>query len=280
MRKRSAKYTVINVAADPHPDGIYHKIFEISCEKEGQAYGRDWYAKLTPPTKRLDGLFHGKIGVWHRLAGKAIQESSMEQTDVQALLVDGAKDFGYPSKMFSWSFRESDHSLFSEIKNDEGETISPTSLGSAFRAVLLPVANELQIDLSVTVLPEIGTVERIYNLPVLKSLEIDFSIPNAGDSLAQEKKDLIDKLRNRGVKRQISKYTKSSHANTIALDEELKAEIEVGAENGHVIAKGKLEDGSADEINTAAKPRILSRDLKSSDSSVTLLRVIAGQAAE
>lgn len=280
MRRRSARYTAINVSADPHPDGIYHRLFELASSKAGEAFGRNWYAKLAPPTQRREGFFHGRIGVWHRLEGKAIHESTLEQTDVQSLLVDGAVGFGFPSKTFSWSFREADHTLFCEIKNDEGDIISPSSVGSAFSAVLAQVSSELDVDLSVVVLPEFGTVERIYRLDVISSLEIDFSIPNPGDDLSKEKKKLIDRLRDRGIKRQNTRYMKSGQAETISLDDELRAEIEVGAENGHVIAKGKLHDGSSEEINTASRPRVITRELAVTDSSVSLLRSIASEAAE
>jgi Domain of unknown function (DUF4747) len=275
MPPRVAKFVKINVAANPHPQGVYHKIFVHAAERDGQAYGRNWLAKIAKPTPVEDGFFHGRLGVWHELKGKAIQTSSLERRDLATLLNDEADGFGFPSKVFSFTFRERDHLLFCEIKNDERDQISPGSLGSALRAVLEKAAKELDIDLSVTVLPESSSVEQIFELDTVTKISVDFSLPNAGDHLSKEKSRIIERLKRRGVNRQKIEYRKAKSAESIEFDSDLKAEVEVGAENGTVVAAGTDNDGNKKVIDTTQRPIIVQVPMASEDSSVGVLRGLA-----
>lgn len=275
MRARIAKFTVLNVAANPHPDGIYHKIFNAAAESDGLPYGRNWFAKVGKPSPRKDGYFHGRVAVWHELKGKAIETSSLERQDLASLLNDEAEGFGFPSKVFSFTFREEDHLLFCEFKNDEGDQITPSSLGKALHEVLVAAAANLEIDLSVTVLPEHDTVDQIFELPVVKKISLGFSLPNAGDDLSAETHKIIEKLKQRGINKQKSEYTKAKTAETIEFDDELRAEIEIGAQNGKVVATGVDVDGHKKVIDTTQRPTIIEKSMGAEDSSVGVLRTLA-----
>ncbi|MEQ5871284.1 DUF4747 family protein [Sagittula sp. NFXS13] len=276
MRKRIATFTAINVAANPHPEGTYRRLLKDAARLDGANYGRNWYAKLTPPSKSKDGFFHGRIGVWHHLEGKAIKQKSLEQQDVQDILVEGADGFGFPSKVFSWTFREADHVLFSELKNNDGDSITATAIGNAFREILTKVAVDRDIDISVTILPEKGTVQKIFKMQEIKTLEVSFSLPN-GDDLSGEKKNIIDKLRERNIKKQQAKYTKSSDAKTITLDDDLRAEIELASENGKARAVGLNRRGEKDDIDTSMRPKIIKREIEAAESNTILLRSVAAE---
>lgn len=275
MRQRIARYTVLNVAANPHPEGIYHQVFKEASKQEGLAYGRNWFAKLSPPSKADGGFFHGRIGVWHELKGKAIQTRSLERQDLSTLLNPEADGFGFPSKVFSFSFRERDHLMFVEIKNDEGDVISPASLGSAVQTVLSRAAKTLEIDLGVTVLPQSDTVDEIFKLNMVRKILLDFTLPNAGDDLSKEKQAIIDRLKRRGINRQKAEYTKAKSAERIEFDGELKAEIEIGAENGKVVASGKDDQGVRKVIDTTRRPTTIDKPVSAEDSSVGTLRQLA-----
>ncbi|MCI2395338.1 DUF4747 family protein [Aliiroseovarius sediminis] len=275
MRARIAKFTVLNVAANPHPDGIYHKIFSKAAEAEGRPYGRNWFAKVGKPSPSQDGFFHGRIAIWHELKGKAIETSSLERQDLASLLNDDAEGFGFPSKVFSFTFREADHLLFCEFKNDEGDLITPSSLGKALQKVLVATAADLGIDLSVTVLPEHDTIEQIFELAVVKKISLGFSLPNSGDDLSQEKRILIERLKRQGINKQKSEYTKAKSVETIEIDDELRAEIEVGAENGKVVATGVDTEGHKKIIDTTQRPTIIEKTMAAEDSSVGVLRTLA-----
>jgi hypothetical protein len=271
MARRFAKYCKINVAAAPHPSGIYDQIFKIADESAGIPYGRNWYAKIKLKSTKNDEFFRGEIGVWHTMKGKAVQTSSLEQQDVSTLLNEGAKGFGFPSKKFHFAFRYSDHMLVVEIKNDEGSTISPESLLKAFRTILEKSVENLDVDVSVVLMPDKSTISSIYELSQLRYLELSYMRPNPGDSIGDEKQKILEDLQRRNLRKVNSQYYISKGAVSINFDNELRAETEIASENGRAIAKGKNVEGLSVVIDTSSRPDEIKIEMGKEDSSYGVL---------
>lgn len=55
----------LNIAADPHPPGIYRKLFEAAADVPVRVWGSDW-AKITTPVDRESEppSFYGRVLVW------------------------------------------------------------------------------------------------------------------------------------------------------------------------------------------------------------------------
>lgn len=267
MASRKAKFIQVNIAAHPHPKGIYQELLDKASSSEGVEYGRKWFAKIGSVSRLEGGIIKGQFGVWKEFnSGEpVINKKTLEQKDIGEVVGDIPDGFGYPSKRFNFAFREIDHQMFVQVNNDIGDTIQPSAVEAGLAASLSAPAKELGIDVSVTVIPEADVIERFYKLEKIKKITIDVFIPN-GDILDDEIERRVNVRKQARVQREVRTLYVSENAESIELTTDIRADMELASRNGSVDAIGTV-DGKRQHLKTKDHPQIFSRTISNDDSS-------------
>ena len=132
-------YGALNVVLHPHPDGAYRELFErAGASQQAQKYFGDRFARLSPISETRNGAFSGRLTTWTEIDPKS--NSIQTETLVESPLSDTdftlPRNIGFNAKVFSFAFREEDHTLFVELLNDERQSISINSAKKAFFNIL------------------------------------------------------------------------------------------------------------------------------------------------
>lgn len=256
---KSKRFGVINVVAQPHPAGTYRRAFEAAGElSDGVAFFGDSYARLSPPTRERDGIFRGRLAVWMEIdqSEPIIFKGSLEQ----ALLADTdfnvPSEVGFNSKVFYFAFREADHTLFLELENDEGGSISVNRAVDALNAIFSSVSLSGVEAIDAYVKTKRNAVERVLSLPKLRKVEIVLNMPNP-DDLQGEIAEIYAEMEQMGAKQQKAELTKSKDANTLILSPRYRALANVAKDNGFVKSEGIDTDGAKQELSTREHPEII-----------------------
>lgn len=258
---RNIEYGVLNIAATPHPEGVYREIFEKAAHSQVGFWG-DLHATISRPSDVGDGFFSGRVYIWTEIdeSEPAINTQKLEEVDFSDLDIELPENIGFNGRVFTYIFRERDHALFVETRNELGKRISPIRLQKIFRRLFSPEI--LGIDASiveVTVYPEEDALRRILGLHTLKRIHIHIVRPNADDFDAQ---DILDELEEQGAKSQDLNMAALPGPDGLTLNDRTKTQAEVGSYNGFVEASGVDEDGERVHLSTKQYPRIIRRVLE------------------
>ncbi|WP_421789900.1 DUF4747 family protein [Hyphobacterium sp.] len=241
----------LNVAAHPHPTGIYRDVFSRSADVEIDYWGQQ-KAKLTKPQDRGEGFFQGRILIWTEIdrTKPGIKKSSNTEVSYDELDVSIPRDVGFNLHAHVYTFRESDHTFFFEVKNERGDSLSPSRAKRILDRVFAKVLLESETQVDCTVVPRRGAVEHVLALPVIWELELQIVRPNND---VGEYQDLLDDLDGQGVSRQKLVYKAADRKTGIKPNDKTKGLAAVAAMNGKVTTKGKA-DGEKDQRSTEALP--------------------------
>jgi hypothetical protein len=121
----------INIAASPHPEGVYTALFRAVADKEIWVWGSD-KAKITAPGPfegKSDWLY-GQILVWAEIdmKGKWLNKrKNKEATQEEKQKVANAipRDLEPNFRAFNYIFIVSKHRLVLEYKNELGQHFGP-----------------------------------------------------------------------------------------------------------------------------------------------------------
>jgi hypothetical protein len=255
----------INIAADPHPTGIYWHLFQMVAEKAIPVWGKDW-AKITEPQDRdtTPPSFFGRILVWTEIEdGKWLdQETDKEATPDEKDKIQIPEHLRPNFRSFNFVFLESKHLLVLEYINELGEHFGSKRAQYFFTELLSEeYLGPNEPDVSVTVVPSREALSRIYAMR-LRRLEIFVVRPNA-DDLARDQKRLLDRLMKQGAKSQNLELKKRAKVPTIIPDDETQTLAQIAAAgNGHVTGEGTDADGKPTTESTKDHPKTVTAEVE------------------
>ena len=269
----------INISVDPHPPGIYRRLFQQVADKGVLIWGSDW-AKITVPQVRetKPPSFYGRILVWTEIDkdGKWLnQEKNKEATPAEKAAIQIPENFDPNFRSFNFVFLEERHLLVLEYKNELGEHFGAARAEKLFMELfseesLGPDAPEV----SVTVVPSHEALRKIYAIPRLRRLEIFVLRPNP-DDLAKEQQRLLDRLLKQGARSQNLELRKKAKVKTITPDEETKILAQIASTNGYVTGEGKSADGKKPILeSTKDHPKTVSVEVEGESSIGTFFSIL------
>lgn len=255
----------LNIAADPHPRGIYRRLFEEVADVAVHLWGQDW-AKITPPIDRESDppSFYGRVLIWTEIDrdGKWLNQAEDREATVnekRAIRIPDELDPNFRS--FNFVFVETKHLLVLEYQNELGEHFGAQRAEKLFRKLLVkdePEDGDPVVE--VTVVPSAEALDRIFLMPRLRKLEINIVRPNP-DSLDEQEERILQKLLDQGAKEQTVILKKRPGVPKLTPDEETTTLAQVASFNGFVSGEGKNEDGKAIFESTRDHPKIVKAEV-------------------
>lgn len=275
--EKVASYGVLNTVVHPHPAGAYRKLFEIAgADSRGVRFHGDRFATLSPISETRDGVFTGRLATWteidphsNLIEKKSLKESLLSDSGVS--LPDGV---GFNSRVFSFAFREKDHKLFVELKNDENQSISIGRARLAILKVLQAVQPGDVDELDVHIVSQANAVDAVLSIKKIRKVEILLDLPNP-DILSDKKKAILDEIQAIHAKRLKTEITKAAGEESLELSEQYRAMAELAKDNGYVFARGLDEYGDPVERNTKKYPMEVETVLGQDESRALATRRIA-----
>jgi Domain of unknown function (DUF4747) len=249
----------LNVSADPHPTGIYRRLFQKVAEQGMQVWGNDW-AKITAPADRetKPPSFFGRVLVWTDIDpdGKWLdQRTDKEATPAEKRKIQIPDNLDPNYRSFNFVFLESRHLLILEYRNELGEHFGSKRAERFFSRLLNgETIDDEQIDVTVTAIPSSEALDKIYAIPRLRWLEIFVQRPNP-DDLTTDTNRILDRLVAQGAKSQKVELAKKARVKTLTPDDDMKKLAEVAQTNGHVAGSGVTEDGKPVFESTQDHPK-------------------------
>ncbi|SHE38341.1 protein of unknown function [Loktanella atrilutea] len=270
------KYCVLNVVAQPHPDGIYRELFSTASSNAAANYRADHFARVSPVTGSKDGIFRGRLALWTELDPNepTIHKDSFDQKLLSDSDISLPRDIGFNSKIFYFSFNEKSHRLYIELRNDEGGTISPGVARLALDAILKSAEIFQGVSVNVYIATTSAAVEKVLRTPIIRRIDIRLDLPN-DDDLSDSEKKVLEKIKKRKIKRYEQSMTKLASAETLVLlprDEDL---AHLSKDNGYTKVWGKDVKGNKVEISTRDFPDIRTMELDDEGSSYRKLGSLA-----
>lgn len=269
----------LNIAATPHPPGIYRTLLDRAANLEIPLHGSDW-GKITTITPFEDrpNLYAGRVLVWAHIDkdGKWLNKTkNAEATADEKKRIILPPDIEPNFRSFNFVFNESKHRLAVEFRNELGQTFGPGRAQKFFSKLFNHrTLDDLGAEVAVTVVPTEDALERIFSMPRMRWLRVYNSQPNPED-LSDVAEELHERLRAMGAKSQDLKLTKAAKVKKLEPDEEIKALAAAAAVDGFVEAKGKTEAGANVFESTKLHPKVIEREIEGTSSFATFLTVLS-----
>jgi hypothetical protein len=170
---------------------------------------------------------------------------------------DDLRQINIPSNLlphlqtFPFVFRPSTHHLFyvrKDRKDSMGASYVKSLLDHLFKALVLAGRHP---EVSVTVIPDEQSIERIFGMRSMEKLIIELNRPNPDDG-DDEQTRWEEKLRNQNLKK-MSLTLQSARGESIVADNETRSMAQAASLNGKVIAVGLDQEGKKVEESTVAR---------------------------
>lgn len=246
--------SALNIAADPHPKGIYIAILTAAAGRVTSARGKD-DAKITKPKPTADGNFvEGRILVWTRIS---IDDPWVNLESDDTLSDRDKREINIPKKakpnyrVFSYVFDIARHRFYFESRNEFGESFGPSTAQRVIEKLI--ARGKPSTSVSVTVVPQAGAVEAILKRKDLRILDIKLVLPNPDEVDRTTQRELYERLKKQRARSLEQKLHKQAGKPGIVPDEETRQLAVVAAQNGFVRAetgRGK----TADHFSTTDTP--------------------------
>ncbi|WP_426412563.1 DUF4747 family protein [Bradyrhizobium ganzhouense] len=258
----------LNIAADPHPPGIYRRLFEAAADEPVRIWGSDW-AKITAPIDRDTDppSFYGRVLVWTEIDrdGKWLnQQEDREATPTEKRNIRIPEELDPNFRSFNFVFIEGRHLLIIEFQNELRENFGARRAETLFRKLFVkdePEEDEPRVE--VTVVPSAEALDLIFAMPRLWKLEITVVRPNP-DSLDEHEERILQKLLDQGAKEQTVVLKKRPGIQKLTPDEDTRTLAQVAAINGSVSAEGRDEDGKTVFESTKDHPKTVKAEVGTS----------------
>lgn len=256
----------INISADPHPPGIYRRLFDENADRGVNIWGSDW-AKITIPIDRETARpsFYGRVLVWTEIDkdGKWLdQKTDKEATSTEKQKIQIPDNLDPNFRSFNFVFLEDRHLLILEYRNELGEHFGPKRAERFFARLLNRQDEDPDApEVTVTVVPSSEALEKIYAIPRLRWLEIFVQRPNP-DDLTPDANRILDRLIAQGAKNQTVQLEKKARVPTLKPDEDTRKLAEIAATNGHVAGSGKTADGKPIYESTQDHPKTVNVEVE------------------
>lgn len=264
------EYCVLNIAASPHPPGIYPNLLTRISKKWVNFHGND-SAQITRPEDQGVGIHTGRILVWTDLDPNdpAIDKENAEEVALEDTDINVPKAFGINGRTFFYALREKDHRLFYEAKNELGKHLSPYYLKKIFDKLFASLRN---VQVEVTVEPEDDALDQILAIPVLKTLEIYIAPPNADDN-DKEMQAVMQEMKEENISMLDVKLKKRKGKDGIKPSKRRIAQARVAVSNGFVKGTGMTSDKQPIVFSTSEYPKKILRKIDLHSLVATLIRV-------
>jgi hypothetical protein len=251
----------INIAASPHPEGIYRRALDAVANREVRVHGSDW-AKITQPgpfDDHADWLF-GQILVWTQIDAtkpwlNKRRNSEATPEEKQQAVESIPRDLEPNFRAFNFIFLEKRHRLVLEYRNEFGDHFGAKRAERLFRILLSRLPADFPAEFAVTAVPEDDTVDKIFAIPRLQWIEIFLRRPNA-DDIGDRAERVKKQLERWGARSQTIGINKAAKEKTLRLGTAVRQTAEVAAINGSFSGGGKDEDGNKVEVSTAEHPKV------------------------
>lgn len=253
------EFCILNIAASPHPEGVYVRLLEQAATKQVKYWG-DRFATISAPREREEGFWQGRILTWDNIDFRepGIDTGSLTEVDVSGFGDTLPPNIGFNGRVFLYTLRVRDHRVFVETLNELGKTLSPRQAGKIFDSLLNEPNQPRESPIvSVTVIPDENALKQILAIDQLKKLRIHLVRPNA-DDVGDEADEVLQELVEQGAKSQDILLTAAA-GEGLKPNEHTLAQASVAEINGYVDGNGREADGTRVAYSTRQYPRVIHR---------------------
>lgn len=274
--RKMKEFAVLNIVCQPHPEGIYRRLFDASAEaRQGVQYYGERYASLSPVSQTRNGVFTGRLANWIEpdRRAKTIRVDDLEQINFAESGVVIPRGLGLNSRVFNFAFCNKHHALVIELTNDENQKISARQARRAIKN-LLEASRPLEIDeISVYVRSKASAIDSMLSLPSVRKISIDLKRPNPID-YSDDEEEILREMEEENAKRRKTEISLASGRDTISLIPRHRAMANVAKDNGSVSVDGTDENGEKVHLSTLEMPWLIRRGTDG-DSGAVITRNIA-----
>ena len=107
-------------------------------------------------------------------------------------------------------------------------------------------------DVDLTVMTEQGVLQRLLKWPEIRQIELVLERPNPTDF--DDDQSFYERLRRRGLKKEVTTFVKASEEKTITPDKEMLKMFEIAVNNGKYTQKGKNAEGVVETASSTNYP--------------------------
>ncbi len=248
------RIAAINIAADPHPPGIYEHLFDAARRSKEPVifYGKkagelgDYEKRHIDGDEALIGEFHTFTNIdtrarWFDLKAK----EPIDPDDIDLSEIEN-KSPEYTPVQFMFLLKK--HLLVFDA------ALTPNMMERLVQRTFEQAAEQEKVTLNTTIIPESETVDAIFAMRRLDTLTIHIRPPNPDHDA-----DLEESIMN-GIAAENAEFKeitlKAKNEVGLTPSEQTRREASVAQDNGYVFGKGKTETGAPEELNTREHPRI------------------------
>jgi hypothetical protein len=253
---RTVEVGILNVAANPHPDGIYNLIFQKMANFSAATRGSD-FAKITLPKQEKEEFLIGRILIWTEIDPdqpwlNLLYDEVISISDENEIKIPTYARPNY--RTFNYVFNISNHNLFIETRNELNHRFSIRTALKFFQRLLTKCLPSLPtgLDAEISVVPDSSALEKIRLVPGLRKLTIRIVRPN-GDTSDDGPERVLRQMKESRTQQQTIEYIKEAGATKLEINDEMSANMEASQSNGFTRAEGRDLSGrkifqSTDEI--------------------------------
>lgn len=268
-KKKLIEIIVVNIAANPHPEGIYFNLFNTAAGKKVKySVNGEKSARFSEPTKIEEhpNFFSGHLLIWIDVSkNKDWMDLNSEQllNDTEKnqklnSIEEIAKDYGLSAQQFDYIFDIQNHKLYIERKNSRQKVIMPSQIKSILKKIMsVEIQGKDAPTVEITITPENDVVSNILDLPGLSKLNIGIVKPNPDDTSDGVRKRVLERLKNQNAHKIEVALFKDQKEDKLTPDQETKDLANVASENGFVRGEGVDIHGVKTKLSTEDKPKII-----------------------
>lgn len=258
MDRNILEFCILNIAATPHPKGVYVDLLERAVRHNVNFWGDTW-ATISKPTEVESGFFQGRIVTWSEINRNepGINKDDLSEIPFDDLDIAIPEHIGLNGKVFLYTLRERDHKLFIETKNEFGKSLSPRRVRSIFSRLLsADVQGDHMPFVEVTVVPDEDALSKILGIDKLKYLHVHIVRPNP-DDIEEDAAEILREMEEQNVKTKDVTLTVAPRTDGIDPNGRTETEARVATINGYVEGRGTDSDGQTVKRSTKEYPRVI-----------------------
>lgn len=250
----------LNLDVDPHPYGVYSQTLNAGASLVVRARGSD-FAKISSlvPVEGHEGIFHGRILIFTDIDMDQPWLDLQSETELQDEIknkINIPENAKPHYRSFDFILNDSTHQLWFETRNLSKETLGPSTAKRIISSILRIVCEKNgSPEISVTIIPDEGAIDKILALPRLQVLTIRVNKPNADHSSAAARQRVSTKMQQQNAGSIELKLTKDKIAERLTITKDTEELALVGADTGFVRGEAKNVQGEKIVLSTEDLPR-------------------------
>jgi hypothetical protein len=277
----------LNVVATPHPTGVYPRLMKLAADRSAErpvSYRGAFRAAITAPSPIADseGLYSFQLVAWLEVNPDepTINKAALKKAAFPREGREFAKQYGVNGRVFYCILNEKTHWVTAELKNEDGQNITPRILETIFTKLLSPETLGIDAELvEVTVVPKDDALDFVLGFKRLDKVDILVKRPN-DDDITGHANRVLQRLIDEKAKSLETVLTRMPKTDGLELDEDHTTLAQVAAINGHVDSTGLDDHDQHGKRSTRELPKVVRRILQQGTSYFAALRSIARQAGD